>query len=165
MAEQSGCPRGDNLVVADERNDADQRQINELANLGQRANPWPRARSARNATPDPSPIPTITARIKSGTLIVGSAADTDRGDRLRRHAVVVADQPRLLELVDHGIEKGTLTLKVAPQIRFFEERDLGLLGEAQILVEFLLQIAAHRLNGLEILSHVVDERVAVSPAR
>ena len=62
----------------------------------------------------------------------------DRGDRLRRYAVIVADQPRLLELVDYRVEKSALTLEVAAQIRFLEERDLGLLGECEVFVEFLL---------------------------
>ena len=89
MAEQSGRPRGDDLVVPNERNDADQRHINELADLGQRTNPCLQQigeERDRRSQPDTQ----ASARIKSGIASVWSAATVDRGDRLRRNAVIVA---------------------------------------------------------------------------
>ena len=70
MAEQPRRPRGDNLVVLDEGNDADQREVDELPDLGERTDAWPR--SGRRGMPPPRPgrCPAASDMNMSGIAIV-----------------------------------------------------------------------------------------------
>ncbi len=78
-----------------------------------------------------------------------------RGEGVRRlddlgpDAAEVADEPGLLELIDHRVEEYPLAVQVAPQARLGKEVDLRLLGDDQVAVELLLDFPAHRLDGFE----------------
>ena len=72
-------------------------------------------------------------------------------DDLRGQAAVIADEPRLLELLDDRVKQQSLPFQLVAQVVISQQIELELLGLFLVLVILLAELVPHDLYGLEAL--------------
>ena len=80
-----------------------------------------------------------------------------RVDDLRGQAAVIADETRLLELLDDRVEQQSLPFQLVAQVVIGQQIELELLGLFLVLVILLAELVPHDLYGLEALLECAEQ--------